>query len=257
MKYIAFSFDDGRSDTYEVAKPIMEKYGLRATVNVISGFVLHPDMFRFQSAPKGMTAEQVVKWQIMGGEIASHGSAHKNSGEEIINSIDELKSIDVDVNGIGFASPESWLTEANSKSSGIEELRTNGTVSYLRSGVQIRREGILYTGLSIVERVTHSKWLYYHLNKRNIIKCTNTIYPSAAVKDYTTLQQLQAYVNKLEDNDSVIFMFHSILQKDDPSYGADHYYWDAGKFESLCGWLKNRDDISVVTVKELIRRIEG
>lgn len=36
MKFIALSFDDARSDTYEVAMTIMKKYGLTGIVNAIA-----------------------------------------------------------------------------------------------------------------------------------------------------------------------------------------------------------------------------
>lgn len=67
MKFIALSFDDARSDTYEVAMTIMKKYGLTGTVNVISGFILHPEDYHFESSPRGMTPDQVLKWQDWGG----------------------------------------------------------------------------------------------------------------------------------------------------------------------------------------------
>ena len=90
MKYIVLSFDDARSDTYEIALPIMQRYGLVGTVNIISDYVLHPDHYHFVTSSKAMTAEQVRNWQKCGGEIACHGSTHKNTAEDIKRNIDEL-----------------------------------------------------------------------------------------------------------------------------------------------------------------------
>lgn len=255
MKYVAFSFDDGRADTYEVAMPIMKKYGFWGTVNIISGFIINPQNYHFQSASRGMTAEEAIEWQ-NGGEIASHGSTHKNSIDEIITSIKEMESLGIDVNDIGFASPESWLTESNIRFSGIDDLLSNGTVSYLRSGIQIRREGLIYTALSIIERYTHSKWLFYILNKRNIIKGKCQVYPSAAVKDFTALSQIKYLIDKVGNGEALILMFHSILPKGNEFYGSDHYYWDAEYFDQLCQWLKGRNEVSILTVRDLIKRIE-
>ena len=39
MKFIAFTFDDGRSDNYLLAKRIMDKYHFRGTVYVTTGFI--------------------------------------------------------------------------------------------------------------------------------------------------------------------------------------------------------------------------
>lgn len=256
MKYIVFSFDDGRADTYTVAMPIMQKYGLTATVNIISDYVLHPDKYSFTTSSKAMTAEQVLKWQEWG-EIASHGSTHKNTAEDIIRSLDELRSIGVHGN-IGFASPESWLTDRNADSSGIYELKRNGIISYLRSGIQIRREGVVYTALSIAELYTHSSLLYYFLNRQNIIHSGQEyrIFPSCAVKDYSTVRQLKKMVKKVADKDALIIMFHSVLEKGDPLYGKDHYFWDATRFDQFCQWLCNQTDVRVITTMELCRIIE-
>ncbi len=252
MKYISFSFDDGRADTYSIAMPIMKKYGILGTVNIISDYVIHPKDNCFESSPRCMSTDQVLEWQKWGGEIASHGRTHKNSTEEIEKSIEELASIGVNVEKIGFASPESWLTDLNSESSGIDGLLRNGTVSYLRSGIQVRREGILYTVLSIVEQFTHSNLLYYYLNRKNIIKARMKIYSSAAVKNYTTVKQIKCIVNHVGDNEGLILMFHSVLSPLDSSYGKDHYYWDIARFEELCKWLSAKQDVLMVTTRELI-----
>lgn len=192
----------------------------------------------------------------LGGEIASHGRTHKNSTDEILKSIEELKNIGVNVLDIGFASPESWLTESNVEFTEINKLLTTGVISYLRSGIQIRREGLLYTCLSVLEQFTHSKRLYFLLNKRNIIKRKHRIYLSTAVKNYTSLAQIQFMINKVRNNEALILMFHSILPKTDSFYGKDHYYWDAECFDKLCEWLKKQDDISVLTTRKLIRQME-
>lgn len=39
MKYLAITFDDGRSDNYLCAKNIMDKYHFRGTVYITTGFI--------------------------------------------------------------------------------------------------------------------------------------------------------------------------------------------------------------------------
>ena len=253
MKYIILSFDDARSDTYEVAKPIMEKYGLTGTVNVISDFVLNPGKYQIVTSPKAMTREQVLDWQKWGGEVACHGSTHNNTVDDIKKNIEELQSFGVDVSRIGFASPTSWLTLDNLCESGINELIDNGKLIYLRSGIRVRREGLPYMGLSLIERFTHGQWLYYYLNKRNIIHKSKEyrILPAAAVKDYTSVSQIQYLIEKMKNDEALIIMFHSILKHDNPLYGSDHYYWDARRFDKLCNWLKNNDNIKVINTIDL------
>ncbi len=254
MKYISLSFDDSRSDTYDVAKPIMEKYGLTGTCNVITDFVLNPSHFSFVSAANSMTAEQVIEWVKWGGEIACHGSTHKNTPNDIIKNIDELKRIGVDIGTIGFASPESWLTVSNMESSGIKKLKDDGVVKYLRSGIQVRREGVWYTLISVVEMFTHSPYLYYLQNKRCVFKykAENEFVLSAAVKDYTTVRQVKYLIETLVDSEALILMFHSVLEKGNEGYGTDHYYWDSNRFDELCNYLSESDDITVVNTCDLL-----
>jgi len=85
QKPIIISFDDGYDDNLLTAVPIMEKYGLKATVFVISGSVGQPNY---------LTWEQVRELQARRTEIGSHTSNHVALGElnlqdrqfEVVNS---------------------------------------------------------------------------------------------------------------------------------------------------------------------------
>lgn len=258
MKYLSLSFDDGRSDTYNVAFSILKQYGLPATVNIISDFVLHPDKYSFESASQPMTKDQIVEWQNASNEVASHGSTHHNSKEDIIKSIEEMMGLGINVINVGFASPESEVTEANVKALGISELKDSGKISYIRSGIQVRREGGGYTLVSLVERITHSINLYWSLNKNSILRPKELPYvlPSAAVKSYHTTEQIINFVDRIPDGSAIIIMLHSILRKSDEFYGADNYYWDAERFEIFCQYLKSNQNIKVVTTLELVNLFE-
>lgn len=254
MKYVCLSFDDARMDTYKYAFPILKKYRLTATVNVISNFVIEPEKYKFSSAQKAMTIEQILEWKNDNYEVACHGSSHKNTDIDVLNNIMELKSFGVNVEGIGFASPESWITENNIGQTGIDRLQKEGKISYIRSGTQILREGFFYTCWSLIEQFTHSCFLYYSLNKKNIIHFPikkSDILPSAAIKDYTTCRQIKYLINHMKDNKAVILMLHSILPTSDNNYGKDHYYWPLKQFEELCRWLSDNKTIKVLSTKEL------
>ena len=256
MKYISLSFDDARSDTFEYALPIINKYGLTATVNVISDYVINPQKYCFPSAPYAMKKEQILMWQKNGYEVACHGSTHTNSSEDIIKNIKELQDFGVDINNIGFASPESWLTVENIARTGIDELKKNGVISYIRTGIQIRREGVLYTTLAALEKLCHSKRLYYKLNKKCIINDfdSSNIILSAAIKDYTHVGQIKYFVDMMKDSQGIILMFHSILPQENDYYGSDHYYWSINRFEELCKWLSEGENIKVLTTYDLLYR---
>ncbi len=255
MKYVNLSFDDGRSDTYDIAFPILKKYGLYATVNIISNFVLESEKYQFKSATKAMTIEQILNWQQNGYEVACHGKTHSNTVEDVVQNIRELKQFGVNTTEIGFASPSSEITPENVKRMGILSLKERGILSYIRSGVQIRRGGVQCIILSIIEKITHSSYLYWILNRNNVVRYGQkpSVWPSVAVKSYTSLRQLTNLINKIRDNEIVIIMFHSILRKDNKLYGADDYYWDAERFEKFCEFISKNQELKVVTMREIVK----
>lgn len=252
-KTVVLSFDDGREDTYTNAWPILKQYGLGGTINVVTDFILHPKRYQeFSSGGnRAMTVEQLAECQQDGMELACHGSTHQNTVEDVLKNITELREMGVSVENIGFASPHSELTLENSAA--IRALVEQGTLSYIRTGIQVRREGLRYAGLTALERRSHSKGLFYRLNRKNILPpAPGTFLRSVAVTRYTTLEQLRYLIDRMADGESVILMFHSVLFPGEPGYGADTWYWDAGRFDALCDLLAQAKDISVRTTQQLV-----
>jgi len=66
---VALTFDDGWQEQYDVAFPILQRYGMRATFFVNTSFIGYP---RF------MTWEELAEMRDAGMEIASHGRKHIN-----------------------------------------------------------------------------------------------------------------------------------------------------------------------------------
>lgn len=253
VKNIVFSFDDARLDTYTTAYPILKKYGFPFTVNAVSDFVSNEEHYTcFASGSnKSMTREQLIECQNEGNEIACHGHNHKNEVQGVLDNIEALAKFGLDKNLIvGFASPNSYVTERNTY--GMEKLVENGVLKYVRSGIQIRREGLIYTALSLVERITHSKLLFRYLNRKNIISNIGWLLPSVAITRYTTVNQVMHLIDKLKDGESVILMFHSVLNKIDVGYGKDDWYFDAEKFDEICKRLKENDAVNVCTTAKLV-----
>ena len=251
-KTIAFSFDDGRRDTYTNAFKILNDRAIPFTVNVVTDFVLNESKYsEFLSADnKSMTSDQLIECYKSGVEIACHGHTHQNTETDIAENIIALKSMGIDADVFGFASPNSYITENNL--SEISGLITEGKIAYIRSGIQAKREGLFYAAMTYLERKLHSPRLYYILNKRNIVKSKiSSIIPSVAVTRYTTLKQLLYFVKKMKDNEAVVFMFHSVIDATEQGYGLDNWYFDKQKFASLCDFLKSDSGVDFSTVREL------
>ena len=261
MKTIILSFDDARSDFYCRALPIMRRYNIPSTLNVVTNFLNDVEGFPHVSCSKysiGLTTTELLECHKSGlVEIACHGANHINTKEDVEQNIIELRKIGIQEPVFGFASPNSELTEQNKNEKGIWTLKEEGKLLYVRSGIQIRREGNVYTALSLLDSFIHSNILFWRLNRHNIIKQRNLsqihILPSVTIFMYTKLHQLKYLIERADDASIIILMFHSILQKGDNGYGQDKFSFDADIFDALCKELKSRKDIQICMTKDLFK----
>ena len=240
-KNIVFSFDDGRLDTYENAVPIMDQYGIKATINITADFILHAENYNcFKSANnKAMSIEQVLELYNKGFEIATHGNRHTNDPDDVRTSIKILKEWGID-KIYGFASPESEINPDNIST--FKELMDDGTISYIRSGFQVRKRGLLYSALYVIQNVTKSKNLFYRLNKKSVFgndEKQTLLYGISVTKD-TTVDQILYFIDKMPENSTAILIFHSVLESDDLGLGKDKWYWNVERFKELCKELSNK-----------------
>lgn len=256
MKYVVLSFDDGRLDTFEYAVPHIVKNSLTATVNIATDFIERPERYvNFSSAMnEAMTIQMIKKTSLAGIEIAGHGHQHINDKNDVLTGLARLKQWKIDGDLYGFASPFSEITLNNH--SEIRSMITDGEVAYIRSGIQVRRESILYKMTYLVMEVFHSKRLFYMLNKKNVEvnKKNSLFFTGVSVNCNTTLLQIEYLINKMPDNSQLVLILHSVLPKSHPGYGKDKWYIDESMFEKLCISLKKNNNIQVTTNKLLAER---
>ncbi len=254
-KYVVFSFDDGRLDTFTNAFPILNKYGFAATVNITTDFINNPHTYKnFKSAGNmAMTWDEILTLQENGWEIASHAHTHTNDSEDIKKSVEELEKHGVNTEKIGFASPNSEI-DKNGYLAIKDKLPAE--ISYVRSGLQIRREGLVYAGLSVLNRRLKCQRLFCLLNRKcKIEKCSQHLEQpmlSVGISSEVTCKELAALINNLKDDECFILMFHSILSAEQSALKVDSWWWDINKLESLCQWLCKQADVKVITTKQLL-----
>jgi len=253
-----FSFDDGREDNYRVAYPILNKYRIRATFHVVTGLIdgslNNGDKMFKSSSGKGMTIYQLKEMLRAGNEISSHGDLHTNSIENINASLKKIQKWKLGKKGeIGFSSPNSDINVFNY---GLyKNILNNGEIAYLRTGMNVRKYGIRITLLSLIEKYYHNNYFFYLINKLNIItKLGGFLLPSVSIKCETTINQIEYLLKKMPDNTAIILLFHSILNKNDRGYGCDAWYYDSGRFDSLCNNLATDRNIKLLTISEFLQR---
>ncbi len=244
MINVCFSFDDSVKDTYEVAYPVLKSLNIPFTINVISKNVE-------DNIAQSMTLEELIECAENGAEIACHGHTHNNTADDVMNNISSLSKMGINTKNIGFASPYSFISKDNGED--IKMLLREGKIAYIRSGISIRREGFLYSVFSYLERMTHSKILFYHLNKRNIIKKPKPeLLMSVAITKYTTVNQIMYFLNKAQEGDSIILMFHHISQNNEVDSNVWHFSLE--KFSLLCKKVHGDKKIKLMTTIDMIRR---
>ena len=248
-KYISFSFDDGRKDTYSVAYPILRRYGFTCTVNVITDFVENPSAYSRYGLKEAMSIKDVVDMQNDGNEIACHGHTHTNSYSDVCDCINILKSWGVAVDKVGFASPFSKIVP--DALCDMQRILDENKVSYIRTGIQVRREGFFYSALVYLCEKTGFKNLFARLNRRAVYSypVKSKVMLGISITSNTTVDQVIKLIDSAPVSSSMVLIFHSILNQSDC---YDRWCWSADNFDLLCSFLANRSDCKVVNTNELI-----
>lgn len=251
MKRVVLSFDDGRKDFYSVVFPILKEYGITATLNVVPDFIIHPQEYARCICNESISVEELKEIMDYGIEIACHGNTHKNTVEDVLQGVENInKMIGCELK-MGFASPTSYLTLDNSAR--IRELIYNDSILYIRTGLQVKREGLFFAIFSKIERITHSKVLFKLLNNKMMKHdYNNKFFYSVPVTRYTTLNQIIHMVHCMKEEDVLILCMHSIII-DEKFHQNKIWTWKEKYFRELCKTLSNDKDISLCTNLEIIK----
>lgn len=233
---ITLSFDDGRIDTYYVAKELLEKKNIPATINIATGYV-EGDARIGKDAPVAMTKENVIEIHNTGlFEIAAHGDLHKNDFEDISTGREKLLSWLGKEGTIGFASPGSVMTVdfINENSATLTEIG----LSYARTSHthQRKRFAKIKTLFRKAARVTGSSILY-RLAYNDLTVVDGFAVTSIPVFSFSTVKQLKSIVRLAIKRGALLtLMFHSVCKNGEPGYNNIYSYdWD--EFNKLINYL--------------------
>ena len=98
MPNLSLSFDDSRKDFYTNVFPLLKRYNIPATLNVITARILKTELG--DDSLTYMTIPEVKECADSGlVEIASHSANHKNEANDCLLSIMDLKSWGLDCYG--------------------------------------------------------------------------------------------------------------------------------------------------------------
>lgn len=242
MIKVAFSFDDGRKDTYRAYFEIMKKMDIPMTLNTTLGYIErfidekdYPSMNEPLSCDElnNLIADENV-------EIAAHGYKHNNEADNLLLGIDKLNDILNRNNQYvrGIASPQSKLHYDE-----IMELKyefDKRGINYFRTGDRKNEMSFVKRAVRKINRKLNIPLLYYYADAPQFMKNDDEyIYYSNCILKNTSLKELEYTVKRLVNQQQFkgcILNFHSILKPGEPFYD-DLYSWDYDKFNKLCEFL--------------------
>lgn len=262
MKFIAFTFDDGRSDNYLSAKRIMDNYHFRGTLYVTTGFIdgtWEGGKDILQSPTRPLTVEEIKELHSSGWEIGLHGDKHKTQKDDMKTALDKLRLWGIANRNWGISVPNSSASEAEINS--LSESEYGKEIAYIRRGRKCDTAKLKNKMLYVLYSVLKLKSAYRRFNADNafLYKDRNTSnIPSVVVKSDDRADLIIDFIKTLPDNSVVVLMLHSILPPPQPFYVRKNpWCWDEKNFETLCSELKKLADNNDVQVKPLAEIMNG
>ena len=255
---ISLSVDDGSLDGFTNIFPLLKKYNLPATFNIVTKYL--DEKTDDLEKPFPSLTWQIVKEMYSSSliEFANHTSDHTNSWDSIAAGRDILISrLDIPFNKkIGFASPESKISGTELLSNKPRFIRLG--ISYARTGIRVRSHKIYRILARKIGRVIHLGWIYkiaYHDTLMD--KNDNYVLYSVPIMRDTTTNQVIALIKHAEaEKKSLILMLHRVKKPEEPGYN-NNWCWDYGKFEYLLKYLHNeqlKGHIEVLKTQDIIKQ---
>lgn len=250
---ISLSFDDGRADTYKVAKELLFDNNIPATINIATGYIEGKVNAGTNIPP--MTKEQVIELYNSGlFEIAAHGDMHKNNFEDIVAGREKLLSWTGRNGKIGFASPGSVMTvdfinekRKRFEAAGFSYART----SHIHQKKRFKKIKML---LRKAARVTGSRILY------KMAYCDLSVVDGFAVTSvpvfkFNSFEQIRSIIRlAIRRGAFLTLMFHSVCRPGDID-SENIYSYDWHEFSKLVDYLsdmKSKGKIKILTTQEVV-----
>lgn len=237
MKYIALTFDDGRSDNFLLAKKIMDKYGLTGTVFITTGFIdgTWENSAVLKSPSRPLHIDEILALKHSGWEIGLHGDKHLTCEEDMGVALEKLRSWGVENAWWGVSVPNSKAEETE-----VSRIMTGAygnRVAYIRRGRKCDTTKFFNRLLYLLYSITGARWAYHWFNAANVfdgITADRSYIPSIVIKGNDRPEMITDFIRNLPDGSVVVCMLHSILSAEHPLNGKDPWSWEERKFEKFC-----------------------
>lgn len=259
MKYVSITFDDGREDSFSVAFPVLKKYGMVATIFCTTGFIdgTWPKKEDWYSAEKPISIEQLKKLEGYGWEIALHGDEHITDVDDTIKAIDKMEKWGLGRNQYGFSLPNS--IDDVCKFDEFKAKLLNEKIYYIRKGRKIDTTAVLPRFLYGLYRLLKLQSAYNRFNYSNVCKLEKidkeNIY-SIVIRFEDDPVMVANFIDSLPEDSCIVMMLHSIIARSGELYGTDPWNWEDKRLEQFCSLIAEKDDISVLTLMDIVKKSE-
>ena len=258
MKYISFTFDDGRRDNFIYAYPVMKKYGLTGTLFCTTGYIdgtwQKADSWR--SAGEAIHIDELKRLQEDGWELALHGDKHTTDVEDLKRASEKMALWGFSKRPIGFSIPYSNTTEE--KLNEVIDRYWGTELLYIRAGMRINKKSLRAKALFALYTYGRLQWAYNRFNQENLTDFNHIdrkqIY-SVVVRCKDDPGMVTKFLEQIPENTCAVLMFHSILPESSEYYGADSWNWSLVKFEKFCSVIHEyveKGKCKVATVRNIL-----
>lgn len=257
MKYVSFTFDDGRRDNFTCAYPIMKKYGISGTLFCTTGYV--DGTWRkeesWHSAGEAIRVDELKELQKNGWEVALHGDKHTTDIADLKRALNKMKQWGFTTRPIGFSMPNSKIEKE--KLDTVINTYLGSELLYIRTGRRIDTKRFSAKALFALYTYGHIQWAYNRFNNENVTDLdlvdSKQIY-SVVIRCKDDPEMVAKFIEQIPDNTCAVLMLHSILPEDSQYYGTDPWNWSCAKFEKLCkrvGRLKKARKVGTATLEQI------
>ena len=219
--FITYSFDDGDTNTYNIAYPILAAHGQIGTVNPVLDRVL-------SGTYSSMNVQQLLDLQAAGWEICSHSVIHVN--------MEYL--------------PLTYEDETSGSSNSAERELEMSKVGFNDLGLNV--QNFVVPGSRWNDDLAAIAARYYNSaatggGSANTLPLANqwAIKRRCVGSEYS-VSDITAWINNAVNNDEwLILMFHNICESETCGYAP----WAESKLDALATWVENQG-ITVVTQQQ-------
>lgn len=260
MKYVSFTFDDGRRDNFTYAYPVMKKYGITGTLFCTTGYIdgTWQKDESWLSAGEAIRIDELKELQQNGWELALHGDKHTTEVEDLKCASQKMAQWGFQNRPIGFSMPNSNI--AKEKLDAVIDTYLGSELLYIRAGRRINTKSFSARALYTLYTYGHLQWAYNKFNNVNLTDLSrinkNKIY-SVVVRCKDDPEMLARFIEQMPGNTCTVLMLHSILPEDSQYYGTDPWNWSVARFEKFCKEIKKLKGTGRVETATLEQIVNG